>query len=199
MAKLIPNGKYGQVELNQVAFRRDGHVEAQAACSTVDFPRDAKGNYTKDGAKCENGMLLAVDKANNEVKFAVNSSLPIALVYSAEHMYDERHNGSLGEFYLGVDGGDFYPRLGYLTVGDIFMTNCVDASVVSTASIEAGALTSAEKVALKSADFGAGTNGYITDASPVFGPKLKVINDETERGGWTMPDGSIGIKFQVIA
>ncbi len=194
MAKLVPNGEHGQVELNQVAFRRDGHVEAQCATSTTSFPRNDKGEFIGPNY-CENGMLLAVDKANNEVKFATNSSLPIALVYSAEHMYDERHNGSLGEFYLGVDGGDFYPRLGYLTVGDIFMTNCVDASVITTAGELPG-----NKAGLKAAEFGAGTNGYITAYSTAIGgPKLKVINDDTERGGWTMPDGTPGLKFQVIA
>jgi hypothetical protein len=139
-------------------------------------------------------MLLAVDKANNDVKFAGTAeTLPIALVYSAEHMYDERHNGSLGEFYLGVDGGDFYPRLGYLTVGDIFMTNCVDAEVITTA----GELPE-DKTSLKAAEFGAGANGYI-GAYPGYGPKLKVVNDDKERGGWTMPDGTPGLKFQVIA
>ena len=42
---------FGQVELNNVAFRRDGRIEAQCAPDTTDFAT----------AKVENGMLLAVD------------------------------------------------------------------------------------------------------------------------------------------
>ena len=173
MARLVKAGKYGQVELNQVAFRRDGRVEAQAALNTTDFAT----------AKCENGMLLAVDKSKNngwgEVCFATDSSLPIALVYSAEHMYDERHNGSLGDFYLGVDGGEFLPRLGYLSVGDIFTTDCVSSDATSA---DLGTL------------FGASSAGYIDayDAS-IGGPKLSLVKK------YTMPDGTFGAKFQVIA
>ena len=82
---------YGQIELNNVAFRRDGRIEAQCAPDTTDFAT----------AKVENGMLLAVDGANRKVKFAVDGSLPIALNYSAEHMYDERTPG-LKSFYLNA-------------------------------------------------------------------------------------------------
>lgn len=177
---IFKSNAYGQVELNQVAFRRDGRVEAQAALSTVDFA----------SAKCENGMLLAVDKQANggwgEVKFASNSaSLPIALVYSAEHMYDER-KGALRDYYLGVDGGDFYPRLGYLSIGDIFTTDCVEAT--STAAIVAAAAD-----ASSTATFGASTNGYIAAySSAIGGPVLKCVKD------YTMPDGTQGFKFQVI-
>ena len=73
---------YGQLELNNVAFRRDGRVEAQCALSTTDF---------KD-APAENGMLLAVDNVTRTVKFATGTDLPVALNYTTEHMYDDRHN-----------------------------------------------------------------------------------------------------------
>ena len=38
---------YGQVELNQVAFRRDGRIEAQCALDPTDFAK----------VSSENGML----------------------------------------------------------------------------------------------------------------------------------------------
>ena len=53
---------YGQLELNQVAFRRDGRIEAQCALSPVDFEK----------VPAENGMLLAIDNINRIVKFPVN-------------------------------------------------------------------------------------------------------------------------------
>ena len=61
----------------------------------------------------ENGMLLAVDSVNKTVAPAVDGELPVALVYSAEHLYDERKMG-LRNFKLNAKGEDFLPRLGYL-------------------------------------------------------------------------------------
>ena len=104
---------YGQVELNNCAFRRDGRIEAQCAPDTTDFST----------AKVENGMLLAVDNVTRTVKFAEDASLPIALVYTAEHIYDERTPGLKNFALNGKD--DFLPRLGYLSVGDKFTENCI--------------------------------------------------------------------------
>ena len=100
LARLVIDG-YGQLELNNAAFRRDGRIEAQCALDSTDFAT----------APCENGMLLAVDKANKVIKFATDASLPIAINYSAEHMYDERANG-LKDFKINYreDGEYFYPE-----------------------------------------------------------------------------------------
>lgn len=65
--RLVISG-YGQVELNNVAFRRDGRIEAQCAPNATDFK----------SIPVENGMLLAVDDANHCVKLPVDGSLPIA-------------------------------------------------------------------------------------------------------------------------
>ena len=59
---------YGQIELNQVAFRRDGRIEAQCALDPVDFEK----------VSAENGMLLAVDNVARTIKFYKDGSdLPI--------------------------------------------------------------------------------------------------------------------------
>ena len=65
---------YGQLELNNVAFRRDGRVEAQCALDATDFA----------SVPAENGMLLAVDRINRVVKFFDSSddTYPIALNYT---------------------------------------------------------------------------------------------------------------------
>ena len=57
MARMVIDG-YGQVELNNVAFRRDGRIEAQCALDTADF--DAT-------TPCENGMILRVKKAEHKI------------------------------------------------------------------------------------------------------------------------------------
>lgn len=164
MANIVREG-YGQLELNNVAFRRDGRVEAQCKLNTTDF---------SETTPAQNGMLLAVDKANGEIKFAKDGKLPIALNYSTEHMYDERKNG-LKDFCLVP--GEFLPRLGYLSVGETFTTNCVSGDVAT-------------------AKFGgASATGYIAlgTTEPTYGPVLLVVDNAA-----TMPDGQAAIKFQVL-
>lgn len=186
MAYLMKDG-YGQIELNQVAFRRDGRVEAQCALDPTDF----KDVYA------ENGMILVVDKRAGTVRFATDNELAgtvpaaFALNYSTEHMYDERTRG-LKNFRLGLD--DFYPRLGYLAVGDRYTTNTVKFTATNeTASWET-------KVAELKEAFDAGKlygvpgkNGYVeitdTPATPII---LEAVQ-------WTtMPDGQPAIKFLVV-
>ena len=165
---------YGQLELNNVAFRRDGRIEAQCALDAVDFKN----------IPAENGMLLAVDNVKRIVKMPKDAKLPIALNYTAEHMYDERTPG-LRNFKL--ERGSFLPRLGYLAVGDKFTTNTV---------IYDSALT------ITNAVYGyvkAGDKSYIrlsatkpTDAID-GAPLLRVIDAKA-----TMPNGAPAIKFQCI-
>ena len=116
---------YGQLELNAVAFRRSGRIEAQCALDATDFKE----------VPAENGMLLAVDNVNRVVKFAKDGNIyPIALNYTTEHMYDERHN-ALKDFKLEV--GSFYPRMGYIGMGDKYTTNCLAYDTTDFANEEA--------------------------------------------------------------
>ena len=54
---------FGQLELNQVAFPRDGRIEAQCKLDDTDFA----------SVPAENGMLLAVDRVNRAVKFPTSA------------------------------------------------------------------------------------------------------------------------------
>ena len=177
---------FGQLELNQVAFRRDGRIEAQCALGD-DFKT----------VPAENGMLLAIDNVNRIVKKPVaGEKFPIALNYSAEHMYDERTNG-LKDFSLNQK--TFLPRLGYLAVGDKFTTNCLCYESGTFASDEAlkEAYTAA---AMKTAPlYGVpSANGAIevTKTAPESGLCLMAV---LGTGAGSMPDGQFGMKFQVIA
>lgn len=133
MSRMTIDG-FGQVELNNVAFRRDGRIEAQCALSTVDF----------GSVPAENGMILRVKKADHEICFADASAKNqlYALNYSAEHLYDERAQG-LKNFKLEAKKG-FLPRVGYLAVGDLWTSNCVDFGSYASASAVASALASGE-------------------------------------------------------
>ena len=114
MAKLTKANEYGQLELNQVAFRRDGRIIAQYQLGDV--------------AVAENGMLLAVDHVNKTINFPeADQTTGLALNYTTEHMYDERLANGLKHFKL--EKGTFLPRLGLLATGDRFTTNTVDCDI----------------------------------------------------------------------
>lgn len=178
--RLVIDG-YGQVELNNVAFRRDGRIVAQCAPDATDFA----------SVPVENGMILAVDEVNRTVKFATDNSLPLALVYSAEHVYDERMPG-LKNFKLnGSD--DFLPRLGYLAVGDKWHTNTICYSDVEYPN-EVAFITALKEYKTTAVYGKTDTTGAVclTATAPTVGLKLKVV----EYG--TMPDGQKGVKLQVL-
>lgn len=162
---------YGQVELNQVAFRRDGRIEAQAKIAAgIDY--------------VENGMLLAIDPVARTVGMPTANEGLIALNYTAEHMYDERKPG-LKNFKL--DAGSYLPRLGYLAAGDKFTTNCLafntedeDVKKAIQTAIAAGTCYGAP-CALGAIE--------ITATKPEGVVALQVVEETT------MPDGQYAVKF----
>ena len=162
---------YGQIELNQCAFRRDGRIEAQCKIEGADY--------------VENGMILAIDNTKHEVRYPADGDYMFGLNYTSEHMYDERLVGGLK--YYKTDKDSFLPRLGYLAVGDKFTTNTVVYNDTLT-------ITNAVYGYVK-----AGDNGYIrlsaekpSDAINEA-PLLRVIDAKA-----TMPNGAPAIKFQCI-
>ena len=162
---------YGQIELNQCAFRRDGRIEAQCKIEGADY--------------VENGMILAIDNTKREVRYPAAGDYMFGLNYTSEHMYDERLVGGLK--YYKTDKDSFLPRLGYLAVGDKFTTNTVVYD-------EALTLTNAVYGYVK-----AGDNGYIRlsatepDNAIAGAPLLRVIDAKA-----TMPNGAPAVKFQCI-
>lgn len=163
---------YGQIELNQCAFRRDGRIEAQCKIEGADY--------------VENGMILAIDNAKREVRYPAAGDYMFGLNYTSEHMYDERLVGGLK--YYKTDKDSFLPRLGYLAVGDKFTTNTViydDAADITT---------------MVYGYVKAGDNGYIrlsvtdpTENAIAGAPLLRVIDAKA-----TMPNGAPAVKFQCI-
>lgn len=171
MAKLNEGLGYGQIELNQCAFRRDGRIEAQCKIAGADY--------------VENGMILAIDNAKHEIRYPAANDYMFGLNYTSEHMYDERLVGGLK--YYKTDKDSFLPRLGYLAVGDKFTTNTVvyeDEADIST---------------MVYGYVKAGDNGYIrlsaTEPNDAIAgaPLLRVIDAKA-----TMPNGAPAVKFQCI-
>lgn len=182
MAKLTKKG-YGQVELNNVAFRRDGRIEAQ------------RPFYGNGGDTCENGMVVAVENDKIEYAGTVLANKIFGLVYTSEELYDGRTPG-LKNFTLKVDGTagvtgfgkgpegyNVYPRIGFLAEGDKFTTNAIDDTEVdydATTGIIFGQV-------------GASGNIVLTTATEIAaGPVLRKIKKTT------MPDGQEALEFIVI-
>ena len=177
LQRLVIDG-YGQIEPNNVTFTRDGRIEAQCALADEDFV-------------AENGMLLAVDVANMTVKApTAEETLPIALHYSTEKIYNQFTPG-LKNFKLTKKDG-YYPRMGYLTVGEIFTTNCIcyDTSEFTDEDTLKESLKTVGTTALYG---GISTTGAIkiSKTKPTAGPVLKVAK------ATTMPDGQYAVEFQV--
>ena len=167
---------YGQIELNQCAFRRDGRIEAQCKIAGADY--------------VENGMILAIDNTKHEVRYPAASDYMFGLNYTSEHMYDERLVGGLK--YYKTDKDSFLPRLGYLAVGDKFTTNTVvyddDADITTMVYGYVKAETEDKY------------KGYIrlsatdpTENAIAGAPMLRVIDAKA-----TMPNGAPAVKFQCI-
>lgn len=164
LTKIAKKG-YGQLELNFAAFRRNGAIEAQC-------------KMHEDIEYLENGMLLVVDRKNHKVCFPGTEGVegPIALNYTAEHMYDERAN-ALRDFRL--DNGTVCPRMGYIGVADKFTTNTVcydDAAELNT--YKYGKPCTEE-----------GFKGYIELTNTKEGAYVEVLEITT------MPDGQTAVKF----
>lgn len=181
MKRFSING-YGQLELNQVAFRRDGRIEAQCALDATDFAE----------VPAENGMLLTVDNIARTVKLYTedNAVLPIGLVYSAEKLYDERALG-LKNFANFIDS--YLPRLGYVAVGDKFTTNTIAYDegefADDDALMEAVAGVAETRLYGQPCENGA---IQITATEPTTSVKLLVVKKTT------MPDGQPAVKFQCV-
>ena len=110
-------------------------------------------------------------------------------------MYDERTPG-LKNFKL--DRGTFLPRLGYLATGDKFTTNCFSYDADDFAdddAIKAIKLSGEGAVVVYASEYNNGDGTIVLKKTTAASGKkvnLKVI------AVTTMPDGTFGLKFQVI-
>ena len=185
LKRLVIDG-FGQLEMNQVAYRRDGRIEAQCALDAEDFAT----------IPAENGMLLAIDKIAGTIKLpAEGDNLPVALNYSTEHMYDERHMG-LKNFKTDIDS--FYPRLGYLAIGDRFTTNCLAIDDEEFAD-EAALAEAYEAITAEAPLYGGKCELGAIKVSAIKPTEGPVLMAALGTGAGSMPDGQFAIKFHVVA
>ena len=171
MANIVRNG-YGQLELNRVAFRRDGRVEAQV-------PYDTTADHV-----FENGMVVTIktDATGKRVVPGVVEGGLCGILYTSEELYDTRKPG-LKNFGVVVENGevkgpegyDVYPRIGFLAAGDVFTTN----TVVKTDDFTAGKTVKVAATGEWTVGEGAGPEGVVNQV-------------------YTMPDGQAAVEIEII-
>ena len=168
---------YAQLELNQVAFRRDGRIEAQCKLDETDFSKVAPA---------ENGMLLRIDAALGKVFLPDAATDKVLLNYTTEHMYDERTPG-LKNFCLVP--GTFLPRLGYLSAGDKYTTNCVSYNKGDDYADETAFWNAVKQCGTTAMYACPSTDGSHFVSTSAANAVAKVVK------ATTMPDGQKAIQF----
>lgn len=124
----------GVVELNKVASRKTGEIEAQTPLKS-------------DIATLENGMIVFVDAIANELVLTANDNTVKApyLHFSNPRRYEIGKSGM--ENFVYENNEDYLPRVYKLTAGDIFTTNVADLADFNyegLAKIKDGVLTTPE-------------------------------------------------------
>lgn len=109
--------KYSIVELNKVASRKTGEIEAQ--CKLSD-------EFLEDGVKVlENGAIVYIDAATDEIVKTYDATKCVNAKYlhfSNPRRYEDGKTGMENFRYESSDD-KVLPRLFKLTVGDIFSTD----------------------------------------------------------------------------
>ena len=177
---------YAQLELNQVAFRRDGRIEAQSKLKAYDASTATDGFDAAHPA--ENGMLLVFNAPKREISKPTAATDKVLLNYTTEHMYDERTPG-LKNFCLVP--GTFLPRLGYLATGDKYTTNCVafDSDDIADEDAFWTAVAACDTTPLYACPCAEGVHLVSDDDTNAIAQVVKAD---------TMPDGQKAVQFIVL-
>ena len=124
--------KYAIVELNKVASRKTGEIEAQ--CKLAE-------EFKKDGIKAlENGAIVYIKAATDEIVSTFDEATSVNakyLPFSNPRRYEDGKTG-MENFRYETSDDKYLPRLFKLTVGDIFTTNYDLTGVEGIVEIKGG-------------------------------------------------------------
>lgn len=124
--------KYSIVELNKVASRKTGEIEAQ--CKLAD-------EFKKDGIKAlENGAIVYIKAETDEIVSTFDEATCVNAKYlhfSNPRRYEDGKTG-MENFRYETSDDKVLPRLFKLTVGDIFTTNYDLTGVAGIVEIKGG-------------------------------------------------------------
>ena len=124
--------KYSIVELNKVASRKTGEIEAQ--CKLAE-------EFKKDGIKAlENGAIVYIKAETDEIVSTFDEATCVNAKYlhfSNPRRYEDGKTG-MENFRYETSDDKYLPRLFKLTVGDIFTTNYDLTGVAGIVEIKGG-------------------------------------------------------------
>lgn len=126
--------KYSIVELNKVASRKTGEIEAQCKLSK-DFLDSQTGIKS-----LENGAIVYINAATDEIVKSYNASTCVNAKYlhfSNPRRYEDGKSG-MENFRYETSDDKYLPRLYKLTVGDIFTTDYDLTGVAGIVEIKGG-------------------------------------------------------------
>ncbi|MCK9482522.1 MAG: hypothetical protein M0R38_12340 [Bacteroidia bacterium] len=184
---------YASLELNRVSFPITGRVVADVALNSG----------FNAATPAENGMILAIDYAVGEVVRPTNAAETrvLGLHFSPEKEYDPNLSGlnqfkltaeSTNDYQLRAQG--FYPRLGLLSVGEKFTTNCLSYNTAAFAN-DAEVLAALDNCATTPVYGVPSSTGAIELVASLVGNEavaLQAIKNTT------VPNGDVGVKLVVI-
>lgn len=202
---------FGQLELNQVWFTRDGAIEAQCELDpdafAANYPMTAT-EATSGKIYGEVGAFLMVDKAKKIATIPTTAldakGLNMGINYSTERIYNQFTPGRRN--YCMITG-EFYPRIGYTSKGERFTTNTVawetSADIFTTANPDFDSKIMYDDV---KAALAAGTEVYAFVVNGSDG-KLVIGADPADALGgvyahvvkaYTNPDKTLSFMFEII-
>lgn len=179
--KRFPVEHYASLELNQVQFPQTRAVISQLPLAAT---------FT-EAAPCENGMVVAANKGLGELKPIAAVTDPLGLVYTSEKEYGEYDRRGLKHFRKV--GGD-YARVGVLSVGDTWTSNCFqydDAEFEDEEALDE-ALAAWKTTAVYAVPVANSAVLKLTATAPATGAYARVCKY------YSMPNGEKGIKVQLV-
>lgn len=171
--------KYASLEMNFAEYLATGNIVSQIPLGE---------EFTKD-APCENGMWVCADRAKSAIASPAAVTDMIGIVYTAEKEYNPWEPGL--KHFCKVAGD--YPRVGVLSKGDTFTSNCFQYDTADFADNDA-VVEALKKIAETPLYLG------VVAGSPV--PKLMKTVPATGAYAtvvkfYTVPNGEAGIKYNI--
>lgn len=171
--------KYASLEMNFADYLATGNIVSQIPLGE---------EFTAD-APCENGMWVNADRAQSAIASPAAVTDMIGICYTSEKEYDDTAIGLKN--FKRVAGQ--YPRVGVLSKGDVFTTNCFQYDTSEFADQEA-VETALGAIATTPLYVG------VVAGSPV--PQLTATKPTEGTYGtvckfYTVPNGEKGIKYNI--
>lgn len=172
--------KYASLEINTSAFEKTGLVVSQTPLHSA---------FTA-AAPCENGMWVDADKGNGAIKQLASTTKTYGIVFTAEREYEPNAVGLKNFCQIAGD----YPRVGILSEGETFTSNCFCYDTVEFANVAAvdTALAALDTTPLYLVPVNSSAVPKITASAPGSGMYARVIKPTT------VPNGEKAIKYSIM-